>query len=297
MSTLNNSTTKTILGEWEEVYSVLKVTENWGDEVVLYRRLTKEEIDSDVMYYQTFVGGPEGGFFVRGALVFRVSRGWFQPWKVELLKNAVLEYEPENQKAGQTARCRKIEVYSLAETRAIVDEHLLSGNAREIVKCLRDGLSPKADIEYKDLCLRIILDHFQQIDSHLDLLPSDTYTAMKKVLNDLAKEHKDDGERESESESESEDDLELQEAYREGKKDGYEEATAEKEEALFAESQWKAYMGEHTSWTLYEAYEIYVRPGAGGKKWTKAEAKVFEKIQELSQRGENPYVFRLMPTK
>lgn len=222
MSTLNNSTIKTLFGEWEEVYSVQEVTKE------LFPGLSKMfyKAEEPEKYYQTFGGGPEGGYIRKDDEVYRVSRGWGQPWRLEQLKNVALEYEPENQKAGQTARIRKIECYSLRETRTIIDEHLLSGNAREIVKCLRDGLSPKADIEYKDLCLRIILDHFQQIDSHLDLLPSDTYTAMKKVLNDLAKEHKDDGERESESE----DDLELQEAYREGKKDGYEEAKAECEE-------------------------------------------------------------------
>jgi hypothetical protein len=200
MNTLSCPTTKTILGEWEDVYCVRKVTEDWGDDVVLSRCITQDEIDSDVMYYQTFGGGPEGGFFVRGALVFKVSRGWFQPWKAEELKNLILEYEPEDFKAGKTARCRTIQVYSLRETRTIIAEHCLDSHATDIVKCLRDGLSPKADESYKTLCLGIILHHFAILDEHLDLLPPGS--SYKEVLHEIAKDHadKEDGESESESE-------------------------------------------------------------------------------------------------
>jgi hypothetical protein len=198
------TTTKTILGEWEDVYSVQDVpTSLWTEEL-------PPELNTDTIYYQTFGGGPEGGYFVKDPggptdTVYRVTRSWFQPWRVEELKNIILEYEPADEAAGQTARCRKIEVYSIRETREIVDTHLLSGNAVEIVKCLRDGLSPKADEDYKNLCLGIILHHFQQIDSYLDLLPKDIYPTYKEVLESLAKKHadKEDGESSSE-ESDSE---------------------------------------------------------------------------------------------
>lgn len=198
MSSLKCPTTKTILGEWEDVYSVVPVTSETfaGMPPGFYKGLKT--------YYQTFGGGPEGGYIAKmnqGAsadTVYRVSRGWFQPWKVEEMKNVVLEYEPENVAAGQPARCRKVEAYSLRETRAVIDEHLLDGNADEIVKALRDGLS-SPHIGYKNTCLSIILTHFAELDKYLDLLrPGSTY---KDVLETLAKEQDDeDEERESDSE-------------------------------------------------------------------------------------------------
>jgi len=66
---------------------------------------------------------------------------------------------------------------------------------------------------------------------------------------------------------------------------------------IFMEAQWKAYMSSYTSWTLHEAYDIYVRPGSGGKAWTPQEKTIFNKIKELSGSTENPFIFRLMPVK
>jgi hypothetical protein len=207
MTTLKCPTTKTIPGEWEDVYSVQPVTATLWTEVM-------SEFHTNTTYYQTSGGGPEGGYFVKTFVgdgdtlncaysrVWRVSRSWYQPWRVDELKNVILEYEPEDYKAGKTARCRKVEVYSLRETRAIVDEHLLDGNATEIVKCLRDGLS-STDEGYKTNCLSIILTHFAELDKYLDLLrPGSSY---KEVLESLAR--KEDGEsssEESDSESEAE---------------------------------------------------------------------------------------------
>lgn len=264
-----NPTMKTLLGDWEEVYGVTPLKKDtWMEDLPLFHE--------DTTYYQTFGKSPEGGYFVKGDSVWRVTRSLYQPFRVEKLKNKVFEFQSEDWKAGKTARCRLVEVYSLSETRTIVDEHILWGNTIEMVKALRDGLSSRVDASYKDLCLGIVLDHLCVLDKHLDLLPPDSCQGFKAILHDL-KAANDDGE-------ESED-------------SGMSEDEEEEDDSLFAESQWKAYMSEHTSWTLDEAHTIYVRPGAGGKKWSKAEAKVFAKIQELSQRGENPYVFRLMPTK
>jgi hypothetical protein len=53
-------------------------------------------------------------------------------------------------------------------------------------------------------------------------------------------------------------------------------------------------MGSFTDWTLEEAYEVYTRPGCGGKKWSKKEAAIFEKSKEIAW-SENPYIFRFMP--
>jgi hypothetical protein len=201
MSSLKCPTIKTVYAEWEDVYSVQPVkADTWTEDL--------SEFHDNTTYYQTHGGGPEGGYFVKdldgpNEAVYRVSRGWYQPWRVDKLKDIFFEFQPENVAAGQTARCRKVEEYSLRETRTIIDEHLLWGNAIEIYKCLRDGLSPKADASYKDLCLGIILDHFCQIDKYLDILPPDSCGTTKQNLIDLDKEEKKkDEERERESESE-----------------------------------------------------------------------------------------------
>lgn len=202
MSALKNTTNK-IVGEWEDVYSVQDAERAlWADEY--------PDFHTDTTYYQTYGGGPEGGYFVKVfvgegddlncayARVWSVTRNWSQPWSVKELKNTVLEFEPEDWKAGKTARCRTVEEISLRETRAIVDDHQLWGNAIEIVKCLRDGLDPTRDASYKDLCLGIILDNFKYIDKHLDLLPKDSCANYKKVLHSLTTEE--DNEESSDSE-------------------------------------------------------------------------------------------------
>ena len=301
-----NPTMKTLLGDWEEVYAILPLKKDtWMEDLPLFHE--------DTTYYQTFGNCPEGGYFVKGKSVWRVSRSLYQPFRVEKLKNKVFEFQAADEMKGKVARCRLVEVYSLSETRTIVDEHILWGNTIEMVKALRDGLSSRVDASYKDLCLGIILDHLCVLDKHLDLLPPDSCAGFKTILHDL-KAANDDGEESEDSEMSDSEEEEVA-VNREGevflvKDKSFVRAKAlrtedgdlikyipEQDDPLFAESQWKAYMSEHTSWTLDEAHTIYVRPGAGGKKWSKAEAKVFEMIQKLSQRGENPYVFRLMPTK
>lgn len=190
----------TILGEWEEVYSVQDVSANlWTEDLPLFQ--------DNTIYYQTYGGGPEGGYFVKttddythpGSLsdtkikrVWKVQRSWFQPWKIEKLDNVVLEYEPADESSERTARCRLIEVANLTESYHLNRNHLLWGNATEIVKCLRDGLGRKDDAEYKDLCLGSILYHFYYLDKYLDLLPKDTAPSYKEVLADLFKKEQED---------------------------------------------------------------------------------------------------------
>ena len=187
----------TILYDWEEVYSVQDVSANlWTEDLPLFHDETK--------YYQTFGGGDEGGYFVRKEKVWKVRRGWFQPWKIEKLDNVVLEYEKEDEMAGKTAQCRLIEVVDITETYKINKQHYLWGNAIEIVKCLRDGLGRDGDASYKDLCLGIILDHFHYINKYLDLLPEDTAPTYREVLNDLYKDkNKEDEEGSEKDDSDS----------------------------------------------------------------------------------------------
>jgi hypothetical protein len=204
---------KRVYEDWEEVYLVKPVTREL---------FSDEELVSGYTYYQTYGGGPEGGYFVKEDGVYEASRRWFKEFEVKFLEHKRLEFEPADELRGKTARCRLYEEVDLTATRKIVDEHLLWGNTIEIVKALRDGLGRAGDASYKDLCLGIVLHHFQYIDKYLDLLPSDSCPSYKEVLHNLKVREED-----SDEDSDSEDDLELQEAYREGKKDGYEEAYSE----------------------------------------------------------------------
>jgi hypothetical protein len=193
MSSLN-PTTKTVLGDWEEVFSAQEVPEDlWTADVYLDWKNT-------VFYKTNQDKGVERGYLVHkmGGGVCRGSRSLYQSWRVEKLKDTVLEYEAAAE--GRTARCRKIEVYSLRETREIIDNHILWGNAIEIYKALRDGLDPAMDASYKDLCLGIILHHFCQIDKYLDILPPDSCSMTKQNLINLNVQHSKET-----SESESED--------------------------------------------------------------------------------------------
>jgi hypothetical protein len=192
---MTSLTTKTLRSDWETVLSVQPVSDTlWTEEL-------PSEFKTDTVYYQTHTK-PEMGYFYKDQggpedYVYRATRGLYQMWRVERLSND-LYLEVEEATEDHPARCRRVEEYSLHETRTIVDEHLLDGNAAEIVKCLRDGLSPKADENYKDLCLGIILHHFAELDRHLDLLrPGSSY---KEVLESLAKKHADKAEGESSSE-------------------------------------------------------------------------------------------------
>lgn len=92
----------TIIEDWEEVYSVQDVPANIWTEGSPFLENTK--------YYQTFGGGPEGGYFVKGDQIWEVKRSLFQKWQYELLENTCFEYEAEDEMAGKTARCRLIKV-------------------------------------------------------------------------------------------------------------------------------------------------------------------------------------------
>lgn len=139
----------------------------------------------------------------------------FQNYLIETQTQQIKEYQ--EMLADQRKRYEKLldehlklrsEHSKIQTTRSVIDEHSLWGNAIEIVKCLRDGLDPLKDAEYKDLCLGIILDHFKYIDEHLDLLPKDSCPTYKELLHELKTEDSDsesESSEESESEAESED--------------------------------------------------------------------------------------------
>lgn len=192
---MSSSNIQTILHDWEEVYSVKPVNANlWTQDT--------PQFQTGTTYYQTYGGGPEGGYFVKDyspatSRVFKVERNWFQPWSVEEVENAILEYEPADEMAGKTARCRLITVHTKElEKKTVMKEVIdaittssreqlsdannrtetlqnkilgLAGPSAEIVRCLCDALK-NPDPQYKDICLWVILGQFAVLEKELDLL-------------------------------------------------------------------------------------------------------------------------------
>ena len=195
------------LGDWQEVFGVQEVTSTLWTE-------SFPEFHKDTTYYKTIRGSPEGGYFVKVKMgegdnlncascdsVWKVRRGFYQPWTIEEIPDAVLEYEPATE--GRTARCRVIEVYSLYDSQIVSQRHSLWGNAIEIVKALRDGYSSR-DSEYQHICLGIILEHFTYMDKYLDLVPKESCPTYKEVLHHWARKQENDDESSEEDSSEEE---------------------------------------------------------------------------------------------
>jgi hypothetical protein len=195
MSSLN---THKILGEWEEVYGTYMVTPG------LFPGMPPEFYQGEkAIYYQTHKprkGSPEEGYIVKVKMgegsnlncascdsVYKVKR--WDSCSYDEMEDCIVEYEEEDWCEGKIipSRCRLNEVYNIKETRAIIDKHGLSGNASEIVKCLRDGLDPEKDVSYKELCLGVILNHFNELNKYLNLLP--TGMPYKRILRSLMDEH------------------------------------------------------------------------------------------------------------
>jgi len=77
--------------EWEEVYS----TEEWIEGT----------------YYQTYGGGPEGGYLVlHNGDVFSIERSWFERFTSDKCKNVKFEYIPQNEMKGIVSQCRIVKV-------------------------------------------------------------------------------------------------------------------------------------------------------------------------------------------
>ena len=77
--------------EWSEIYDETLLTEGVPDEFKFVETPTRTVATT---YYQTYGGGPEGGYFVRWELnafrasrrVFAVHRGWLEPWSITELQ-------------------------------------------------------------------------------------------------------------------------------------------------------------------------------------------------------------------
>jgi len=88
--------------EWEEVYNK---PERFGK----YCPPGNKELAKlkKGVYYQTFGGGPEGGYvLLTNGDVYSVKRGWFEPFKATKLNGKRIEYEAEDEMKGKTARLR-----------------------------------------------------------------------------------------------------------------------------------------------------------------------------------------------
>ena len=66
--------------DWQEVYHVSR-------EIMQGHR---------GVYYQTYGGGPEGGYLVSKDKIYTVNRNWFLPFEVRLLKHQRLHFKNED---------------------------------------------------------------------------------------------------------------------------------------------------------------------------------------------------------
>jgi len=113
--------------EPEEVYLVVKnVNAMCGDHehLQMFKRHATEEGSYYTTYYQTFGGGPEGGYWVRDFYhcngldpiqeVYSVERTWGMPFKVERL-HVCLDYDPNGDGTVGTLRIipNKIKEYDI----------------------------------------------------------------------------------------------------------------------------------------------------------------------------------------
>jgi hypothetical protein len=102
--------------ELEEVYLVLKNVDNLcchQEHLKMFKRYATEEGSYYTTYYQTFGGGPEGGYFVRSFYplngfdpiqeVYSVERNWGTAFKATRL-NACLDYDPNGDGTAGTLR-------------------------------------------------------------------------------------------------------------------------------------------------------------------------------------------------
>ncbi len=69
-----------------------------GDWQQIYQRRMFSEVGGDIegTYYETYGGGPEGGYVVTSELqVYEVSRNWGEPWITQLMSSdCVLHVRP-----------------------------------------------------------------------------------------------------------------------------------------------------------------------------------------------------------
>jgi hypothetical protein len=84
---------------WETVYYKGPFSKFTGDSFPEVHHFT---------YYQTYGGGPEGGYITDGTEIFAVHRSWFTLWSLTVIKGKTIEYEEENMIKCEQAKVRLI---------------------------------------------------------------------------------------------------------------------------------------------------------------------------------------------
>lgn len=97
---------------WEEVYEVVEGVDDLLCEWPSHNRF-RTTADSVTTYYQTYGGGPEGGYFVKREKpacatgcgceieVYSVKRTWWEPFVGSLLPGYTLEFEEPHDKPAR----------------------------------------------------------------------------------------------------------------------------------------------------------------------------------------------------
>ena len=102
------TTVKIYRRKWEEVYGVNDLTIKFNEQ------------ECNVIYYQTYGGGPEGGYFCKikhdpedlnGFYcegVWKVHRKFMSNFQMEKITNGFIEYQEADENKGIPAKCRVI---------------------------------------------------------------------------------------------------------------------------------------------------------------------------------------------
>lgn len=120
------SRTKTSDKSWEECYYAAPVTDDMlGDHEWLqdFKTYTNDGVRFNTVYYRTYGGGPEGGYFItyykeqgkcqsQGTVgIYEVRRDWGQPFRIVKDYSTIgskFEFRPGNDMKGQPMAVRVI---------------------------------------------------------------------------------------------------------------------------------------------------------------------------------------------
>lgn len=87
--------------EWQEVYNAGEHNKNAKPQ--LFKDVKGDTLPeyNEFKYYQTYGGGPEGGYITDGIIVAKVHRDWGIPFSVEVIKGTLI-FRPGNNMEGRS---------------------------------------------------------------------------------------------------------------------------------------------------------------------------------------------------
>ena len=87
--------------EWQEVYNAGEHNKNAKPQ--LFKDVKGDTFPeyNEFKYYQTYGGGPEGGYITDGIIVAKVHRDWGIPFSVEVIKGTLI-FRPGNDMEGRS---------------------------------------------------------------------------------------------------------------------------------------------------------------------------------------------------